>query len=189
MINLLPDDTKRDIGAARSNVILLRYNLLTAIAAGGLLLVCLLFFFILSTNQSNTASRNTENESKAATYSSTKLAAEEYKANLATAKSVLDKSVDYTSTVLEIVKLLPQGVVLDGLALKADDFGKQTTFTANAKSVIHATQLKQNFQNSKMFSNVHFQSVNNNDGAAAMPEIGYPVQVILSVQLNKVAAQ
>ncbi len=33
MINLLPDDTKREIQAARMNVLLLRYNLLVLGAA------------------------------------------------------------------------------------------------------------------------------------------------------------
>lgn len=193
MINLLPDTMRQDIKAARSNVILLRYNILTISAAIGLLLVCLLFFFILSANQSNAVNQNNENELKAAAYGPTKQAAEEYKANLATAKTILDRNVEYTSTIFEIVKLLPQGVILDGISLKAGDFGKQTSFSASAKTIEQATQLKENFQNSKMFTNVHFQSVNSanaansTDGAAA--STSYPVQVVLNVQLNKVVAE
>lgn len=188
MINLLPDDTKRDISAARSNVVLLRYNLLTLSAAGGLLMICGLFFFILSANQSTAVSRSTENEAKAASYESTRKAAEEYSANIATAKEILNRGVDYTSTIFEIVKLLPEGVVLDGLTLKASDFGKQTTFTANAKSNEIATKLKENFENSKMFTNVHFQSLSNTSSATST-NTKYPIQVVLSLQLNKVTAK
>lgn len=190
MINLLPDETKKDIRAARSNVILLRYNLLTVVAAGCLLLVCAFFFFVLSANKSNAVSRNSDNEAKAAAYEPTRAAAAEYKANLSTAKEVLDKSVNYTSTIFEIVKLLPTGVLLDGLALNADDFGKQMTFTANAKSYTEAAQLKQNFQNSKLFSNVYFQSINNQQQSNSQgADSAYPVQVTLSAQLNKVPLQ
>jgi len=102
MINLLPDDIKRDMSAARSNVILFRYNLLTIAAAGGLLVICALFFVILNNNQSSAVSRSSENEAKAATYEPVQKAAEEYKANLATAKAILDKSVSYTTTIFEI---------------------------------------------------------------------------------------
>jgi Tfp pilus assembly protein PilN len=186
MINLLPDDIKRDMSAARSNVILFRYNLLTIAAAGGLLVICALFFVILNNNQSSAVSRSSENEAKAATYEPVQKAAEEYKANLATAKAILDKSVSYTTTIFEIVKLLPSGVVLDGISLNASDFGKQMTFTANAKSVEKATELKQNFQGSKIFTNVHFQSVNSSSSTSSSPNSSYPIQVVLNVQLNKV---
>lgn len=192
MINLLPDETKRDIKAARSNVVLLRYNLLTVIAAGCLVIVCAFFFFVLSNDKSNAVSKNSENQAKAASYASTKAAANEYKQNLATAKTILDKSVDYTSTIFEISKLLPPGVVLDGLTLTADDFGKQKTFTANAKSYADATKLKENFQNSKLFTNVFFQTINNQNVSSSQSssstDSAYPVQVVLSAQLNKVVA-
>lgn len=192
MINLLPDETKRDIRAARSNVVLLRYNFLTVIAAGCLVIVCVFFFFVLSNDKSNAVSKNSENQAKAASYAPTKAAANEYKQNLATAKTILDKNVNYTSTIFEIVKLLPSGVVLDGLTLNADDFGKQKTFTANAKTYADATKLKENFQNSKLFTNVFFQTINNQgDGSSSSSpsDSAYPVQVILSAQLNKVVNQ
>lgn len=181
MINLLPDETKKDLGAARQNVLLLRYNILTAVLALVLLLICGTFYVYLKSSQAAAMELNKENIAKAESYKPTEAAALEYKQNLSTAKSIFEKSVDYTPAILEIVKLLPPGIVLDGIVLNANDFGKQTTFTANAKSLEAATRLKENFQGSEMFSNVRFQSVNNGTAGTA-----YPVVVTLSVQINKV---
>lgn len=182
MINLLPDDSKRDIRAARTNVLLLRYNILTLASIGGLLIVCVFFYIILSANGSSAASKTSDNSAKAATYAKTRVAADEYKKNLSIAKTILGNSVNYTSVIFAITNLLPSGVVLDNLNLNATDFGKQTTFLAHAKNYDQAEKLKENFQKSKLFSNVYFQSISEEESSGS----GYPVAVTLSAQLNKV---
>lgn len=183
MINLLPNDIKRDISAARSNVILLRYNILTIVAASALVVICLLFYFILNSNKSNAATQTTENTAKSAQYDPTRKAAKEYQENLATAKSIFEKNVEYTPTILSIVELLPEGVILDGLSLKASDYGKPTSFSASAMTIEQATKLKEEFQESELFENVHFQNVDyDTSGQSA-----YPVKIVLSLTIKKAA--
>lgn len=182
MINLLPDDAKRDIRAARTNVLLLRYNVLTLASIGGLLLICVFFYIILSANESSATTKTSDNSAKAATYEKTRAAADEYKKNLSIAKTILGNSVNYTSVVFAITNLLPSGVVLDNLNVSATDFGKQTTFLAHAKSYDQAEKLKENFQSSKLFSNVYFQSIAKEESS----DSSYPIAVTLSAQLNKV---
>lgn len=184
MINLLPDDTKKDLSAARQNVLLLRYSLLTVSMAVILLLICATFYVYLKSSQATAMNQNQENVAKAESYKQTEIAAEEYKQNLATAKSIFEKSVDYTPTIIEIVKLLPSGVILESISLSTTDFSKETIFTAKATSIKTATQLKQNFQGSDMFSDVKFQNVNTSNTGT-----DYPVVVTLSVQINKVPKQ
>lgn len=184
MINLLPDTSKKDIRAARANVVLLRYNFLTLASVAGLGLICASFYFVLSASQSTAVTKTSDNQAKVAAYSKTRQQADEYRDNLSIAKKILGNSVNYTSTIFAITKLLPSGVVLDSLTLNATDFGKQTTFSAHAKNYDKAAELKQNFQSSSLFTNVYFQNITESDPSAPTTS-GYPIAVTLSAQLNK----
>jgi len=187
MINLLPDDYKKDIRTARANVVLLRYNILMLVSVAVLVVICIAFYFILTISQASAVSRNTENSSKASSFQEVRTAADEYRSNLSVANSVLSNSVNYTTVIFEITKLLPSGVVLDTISLSASDFGKQMVFATHAKSYSHATQLKESFQSSKLFSNVYFQNIT--DTSSPDSNEAYPVAVTLSAQLNKVPTQ
>ena len=183
MINLLPDEHKKELRAARTNVILLRYNILTIVAVGFLILSLGAFFAYLSATEAQRKEENQANQAKALTYSDTKKQAEEYRANLATAKQILANQVDYTSVVFGVTKLLPKGVVLDDVNLSAKDFGNQTVFSARASSYETATQLKKSFQESSLFTNVFFQSITNSTDSA---DKAHPISVSISVKINKV---
>ena len=189
MINLLPDETKKEVRAARMNVILLRYNLFTLGALALLLVFCLAFYIILHANQSSAESTSSDNSVKAASFSSVRQEADSYRNNLSIAKQILNNSVSYTNVVFEITKLLPSGVILDGISLSASNFGSQTVFTAHAKGYAEAAQLKANFQASPLFqdankkSTVYFQSLSDDSkqGANGL----YPISISISATLNK----
>lgn len=183
MINLLPEDHKNELRAARTNVTLLRYNIFTLIGLVLLTLMCGLFFVILLENKRVATDNNSDNLLKAAAYSEAKAAADEYKANLATAKKILDNEVTYTDTVFAIAGAMPAGVILDNLALSAQDFGSQVSLTARAKSIPTATTLKQRFQTSTIFSNVYFQTITKE--ADSEQASAYPITVNISVKINK----
>ncbi|MDB5176673.1 MAG: hypothetical protein JWN75_341 [Candidatus Saccharibacteria bacterium] len=187
MINLLPDDTKRDIRAARMNVVLVRYMLLTLGALAALVAFCGLFFVILQTTQSKAVTTNVDNGTKAASFSAVRKSADEYRNNLSVASKILDNSVNYTSVIFEITKLLPSGVILDNLTLTAADFGQQTSFSVHAKSYDKATELKKNFQDSKLFTNVFFQNLTDGTSTDSKSTNKYPIAVTISAKLNKVA--
>lgn len=188
MINLLPPEHKRQIRAARANTLLLRYNIL--------LLGCVVFLFLaiagvyvyLHSTKVAAEQTITDNESKVAGFSTVKGQAEQFKSNLSIAKQILNKEVTYTSVILKIAHLLPKGVVLDSVNLDSATFGTATTLTAKAKSYNDAIALKNAFQNSDLFSDVHFQSIatsSGSDGSSA----DYPVTINLSVVIKKEAVQ
>lgn len=183
MINLLPEDQKKELRAARTNVTLLRYNIFTLVGLALLTLMCGLFFVILLDNKRVATENNSDNIRKAGAYQEVKASADEYKANLATAKKILDNEVTYTDTVFAIASAMPAGVVLDSLALSAQDFGSQVSLTARAKSIPTATALKQRFQTSKVFSNVYFQTITKE--ADSEQASAYPITVNISVKINK----
>lgn len=181
MINLLPENSKKELRAARMNVVLVRYTILTISAVGFLLVAQVGFYAYLASTKANAEAANTDNQTKAAAYDSVKKEAAEYRKNLSIAKQIFGNQINYTSLVFGITELLPQGVILDSLNISGKDLGSQTTLTAHAKSYDAATQLKQNFEQSKLFENVYFQSLN----AAEGTNTAYPIDISISVKLKK----
>ncbi|MFZ2544678.1 MAG: PilN domain-containing protein [Candidatus Saccharimonadales bacterium] len=133
--------------------------------------------------QSSAVSTNSENSTVAASYDSIRKDAEEYRSNLAIASKILANETSYTKVIFDITKLLPDGVTIDQLSLQAADFSKQTSFIAHAKSYDKATELKKNFQESSIFSNVYLESITDAVSSGATPN-EYPVTVTLSAKLN-----
>lgn len=181
MINLLPEDSKREVQAARVNVILLRYNLLLLSAFAALAATCLLFYVILFSAQSNAVSTNSTNTQEASKYTKVQEKADQYKQDLATAKAILDRGVNYTSFIIDLTKLLPSGVILGGINLSAADIGKQVSFTSQAASYDKAIELKRQFERSFYYTNIHFQNITDAGVSEDPATKAYPITVTMSV--------
>lgn len=182
MINLLPDEQKRDIRAARTNVILARYNLVTALAVCLFLAFWWLFHILLQTNEQRALSLSQDNSQKAAALGNVRSAADAYRKNLTTASQVLNGSVSYTDIIIAITKLLPQGVILDNLTLSPTNLTQPTQFQAHVASYDVAEKLKQSFEDSKLFKNVFFVSLTSSQSSGSAQK--YPVSVTMSAQLE-----
>ncbi len=167
MINLLPDDVKKDIGAARMNVILLRYNLFALMAAGILVGMCVMFFVFLNFSQSSAVASSDENQAKVAQLNEVVTQANAYKQDLATAKQVFDQSINFSEIVFAIAKLVPKGVVLSDISLETSQFDSPITFSAYATDYDEATQLKENFQESSLFTDVYLQNLSDSRNASS----------------------
>lgn len=187
MINLLPDERKRDIIAGRTNVILLRYNILTLFSVVGLAGICAMFYMILQMNYDKALADSQSNSSKANSYTDVRKQADEYRKNLTLASSILNGSVNYTPVIFNLAKLLPDGVILDSVGLSSADFGQQINFTAHAKNIAQATKLKENFQQSPMLSNVYFQSLTDQSSTSgdAGKNNDYPIAITISLKIDK----
>lgn len=188
MINLLPDAHKDEIRAARTNVLLLRYIfiLITALLVLGGLVVAA--YLALNGTRQTAEVKVAENQERVAVYQDIRSQADSFKADLATAKSILDSEISYTRLVYKIAEIVPQNVILDELALDPSTFGSPTTLNASAKSVADASKLTEAFSsNNQIFSNVELQSLRSGDESAGAS--GYPVKVSLSVVINRGALQ
>lgn len=185
MINLLPSDEKRQLRAARTNTLLIRYNIffLGAIAFMGLA-VGVTFIFLTNT-KANAEHTIAENESKVGQYAGIDTEARQFRKNLVTAKQILDNQATYSTVILDVAHLLPSGVVLQNLNLDAQTFGTPMTLIAQAKSYDNALALKESFEKSPLFSDVHFESI----ATSTTPTDGYPITVNLSVTIKKDAAK
>lgn len=183
MINLLPDEYKKEIRAARANVVLLRYNFLLLGVGGFLLMSCLVVYAVLGTAKASAEAANSTYNSRAQEFAATKLKADEYRNNLVTAEKILNNEIVYTDLVFAITNLLPQGIILDSLNLNSKDFGTQTLLNAHAKNYEAVTALKSAFERSSVFTNVHFQSISATEGST---NPAYPIGIAINVTMNKV---
>ena len=186
MINLLPAEDKRQLSASRANTTLLRYNffLLGALAFLGLAIGATYFYLTSETKKAE--EKITANQAKVSGFSEVEKQAQSFRANLSTAKQILDKEVAYTKAMLAISQLLPQGVIMQTFNLDSSTFGTPTTINVQAKNVEAAVNIKDTFQSSSLFSDVHFQTI----GTEESPENpDYPVSVSMNVTINKEAVR
>lgn len=181
MINLLPDERKLDIKAARANTILLRYMAIIALAFAFIGGAVYISYMLLQTTMASAEQRVTDNDTKAGVFSSTQAEVQALSTKLSDAKSILDQEIRYSQVLVKIGQLTPPGVVLGDLTLDTASFGgTPVELTAYAKSNSEASQLQSQLQSSPLFSSVVLKGTESDKGVD-----GYPVLVTLTVSFNK----
>ena len=183
MINLLPEDTRSQLSAARTNRLLLRYNILLLGAIGFLLAAIGLVYVYLGSAKAAAEASIQENLTRVGDYSAVEAEANSFKQDLTNAKQILDSDVTYSKIILEIASVLPQGVTLDTLNLDSATFGTPTTLNAKVRDYPTVLVLKDALQGSTLFSDVSIQTISN-DGTDS-----YPLNATFSVTIRKDAAR
>lgn len=193
MINLLPDNKKADIRAGRTNVILLRYIVLSSIILSLLALICIGFFIILNDTRNHAIQMTESNVQSSSQFAKVREQTTEYQQNLSIAKQIISQNINYTDAVMDITKLVPAGVILDSITLSPDNLDGRTIFTARATTNTAALAIKDNFSNSKnilgkeLFTDVYFQNLtqsNTTSNRSDDSQSKYSILVSLSVKLN-----
>jgi Tfp pilus assembly protein PilN len=184
MINLLPHEEKRQLRAARTNTLLLRYNIALLIVLIFLGLATMIVSLYLGNTKALAEQTINTNKAKAASYATIQSQADLFRSNLSIAKQILGSEVTYNKIILSIASLMPPGTILDKLNLDSQTFGTPIVLTAQANSYESAIKLKDSLQSSPLFSDVHFESITSADG-----KNGYPFNVNLSVTFKKEAAK
>ena len=187
MINLLPQNDKKQARAGRVNGLLVRYNVILIGCVAFLGLAVGVTYIYLSNTKAAAEKTITDNQSKVASYAAVQTQAQQFRTNLTTAKQILGNEVTYTKVILEIAQLLPAGVVLQNLNLDSQTFGTETTLVAQAKSYDDALSLKDAFGKSTLFKDVHFKSITT-DATTTTPS-DYPFTINLSVTIMKEVAK
>lgn len=185
MINLLSPEDRRQLRAARSNTLLLRYTVLLGIVLVVFVAEMAGIYVFLSVDKSRNEETIRDNEARTAGYSDTKAAATQFKSDLATAKYILDNQIPYTKLITTIANILPSDAVLDALTLNPTTFGTPTQMTIHTKSYQSAINVKQFLQKSDIFSEVSFQSVS----LEAESKSDYPYMAVYNVTISKDAAK
>lgn len=186
MINLLPDAQKRQLRAARSNVLLVRY-IIALIFILAFLGVALFATHLILTSLKNEAEADiAANQAKVSGFGTVQANAAQFRGALTKAKTLLDNEVDYAKVITETAQLLPTGTALDSLQLDQTSFGKPIVLSIQIKGQDQAVALRNAFLSSPLYSNVSFGTLSINNGADANT---YPYTIDLNVTLNKAAAQ
>ncbi len=181
MINLLPEEQKRQIKAARSNVLLIRYNLmlLGVLVFLGLALAISYYFLISAKTTAETTIK--DNSAKESTYAQVKVEADQFRVKLGDANTVLNGQLRYSKAALAIGHLIPNGAALENLKLDASSFNTPTTFTFDVSGETAAANLIQNFNSSPLFSGVTKGKISKGSGS-------YPYTIDLTMIINREAA-
>lgn len=183
MINLLAPEEKREIQAARTNILLVRYILLLVIAAAFLaasLGVALYYLQTIRANAETTISQNTEKEG---TYKNVKSRAESFQNTITNSKAVLDGQIDYSKVILNISRRMPNGSALESLKLDKSSFSSPLSLSVKLKGEEAAQRLLSNFKSAPFVTNV-------TKGAISLSsDKSYPYSMQLNITLNKEAAQ
>jgi Tfp pilus assembly protein PilN len=182
MINLMPDEIKKELRAARVNVLLVRY--MGVIFLAFLFLVFILFGSYVLLNQTRDSSQKLidANDTKAEVYQSTKTQVEALSNQLTEAKGILDQEVLYSNVLVNFAQQMPGGTIIDKLSLTPDSFnGTPLTLKVYAKTTNDAVALRDRFQSSSFFKDVSFQTIS--DGSAGID--GYPITATLTLTLDR----
>lgn len=174
MINLLPENDQKQLAAARTNTLLLRYTTLLGVFVVILVIEILGVYVVMNISKSQNQKIISDNTSRAASYSNVKQQADAFRTNLATAKYILDKQAPYTTLMLTIAHNLPSGAVINKLSIDPTTFSLPTVLIVNTNSYSDTIAVKTALQNTKvgsvpLFSSVSFQSVSLVEGAASYP--------------------
>ena len=186
MINLLPTNSKEEIRAARTNLILVRYIVILLAAIAFVLVAMLITYQVLGMTKENSQKIIQENDLKADVYSTTKAQVDNLSASLAQTKVLFDSENRYSKLFVNIAQQMPEGTVFGKIVLSDSSFsGTPTVTKVYAKTPAQAVLLQQNFQKSAMFRGVTFQTIVESGSGID----GYPVSVDLTFNLTKAAAQ
>ncbi len=192
MINLLSPETKKQIRAARMNVVLVNYCMLICVTALCLAAVFGVGFWADMNDQQAAQQAKDASVTAAGEYANTRKAAEAFAKDLTTAKAILANNVSFSKLLTDIASVVPSGVILNNLSLGGTTTkNAPITISGRATSSQKAIDLKNSLEASPIFENVSFINVSRTDTAALLtidPLITrYPYVVSVKASFTKSA--
>lgn len=187
MINLLPPHDQRELAAARTNTLLIRYIFLLGAFITLLVAEITVVYVFLGSEQQRHQATIDENQIKTAEYAPIQFKADKFRSDLSTARYIFDKQVPYTQLILGVANALPNGVILDRLSLDPASFGTPTSITVYASSYAALLDTKTRLQSSRLFTDVNFQSVSSSSDSGQAVSEAHPFSAVLNVTFVKEA--
>ncbi|MEO5691413.1 MAG: hypothetical protein ABIQ64_04455 [Candidatus Saccharimonadales bacterium] len=181
MINLLSTESKKELKAARRNVVLRKYVFTTLFLVLVIAGSYAVGYGIMYSQESNYKRQIAEYAPQKATYSDTLKQATEYNKNLSIAKSILGNELSYSSFTTLLAQTMPKQVVLVGLNIATKDLAKPVEFFFGAKSYSDVLATKESLEKSPYFSEVQIRSTNK------LPQGTYPYQFTVILTFDRAA--
>ena len=183
MINLLPNETKKQLRAAHANVVLSRYLGILGIGGIFLLLACITSYIFLINNDPGSSNNTTSGQSGSQLYSTNKDLVALLQRKLPTVKSILSQQVSYSEVITEIAEALPSGMVLNELSVDNNMLGMPITLVISARSTDNIEKLKTNFSNTS--SGVLYDFAVQSNNQSSNNTSGYPILLNCVVKIKK----
>jgi len=183
MINLLPSETKKQLRAAHTNTILIRYIITVVLAAAFLCLVILGSYYIMSESKKTAENAITGVKTGSSSYSPTTKKSNSFVTDLSTAKNILNRRVSYSKILENLINALPAGVILESpLSISSNTLNTPITLKAHAKSSSSEATLKTNLQSNSTFLNYSLTSVTSDSTSSE-----YPYLITFNLTINGAA--
>jgi len=187
MINILSPAQKRDIHAARINVVLVRYCVTVVL----LVLLCGLIygFWILAQEKAATLEKIAAQSDQSRPYAAVEKEADSFRNNLTIAKSILSKETSYSTFLTTLAAGLPSGTVLTQLSIgHVNTSGPQSTMVIEARTSNYnkTLELKNSLEQTELFENVSIINTSRPEDITRLPglEARYPYTATYSVKLS-----
>lgn len=182
MISLLPPNERKELNAARSNTLLLRYMFLVIALICFLVIELAVVYAFLKAEQAKQDAAVTENEQKAREYAPVKAEAAAFSTNLKVASSIMQKQVPYAAILKELSNTIPRDTIVDRIELSTATIGVPTAFNIKAKSQDSVLAFKDAFNNSKYFNDAKIISI---EKKTDNKDEKYPFSASVSVVFKK----
>lgn len=177
MINLLPQDQQREIRAARSNTLLLRYLILLVGALFFLVGALIVTYISLSSTAQQADAAKVKNEQAAVGFSETQRAATTLRSQLSAAKTLFDNEIRYSKVLLRLSALLPEGAAIKSFTIDDLSFAQPVTLNVLVKGENEARKLQDNFNSSPYVTNVSMGRVSTDTGQGSYP---YTIELLFT---------
>lgn len=188
MINLLDPEEQRQLKAARLNVKLRRFVVLSLVVVLGVGVIYGTGFWLALNDRSVAEASHTTAEQELTQYAKDASEAAAYRQNLSTAKQILSNQMVFSDFLTSLGALMPPNTIIGNLSLSTKASAKTTAsinFTTRAKSYDDVLKIKQAFETSTLFSDVQILNTNvpeKVDGTGI--QAAYPYEATFQVVVN-----
>ena len=193
MINLLNPEDIKQIRAARLNMQLRGFVMLTAVIALGVASIYGVGFWFASQERAVANEQHTAAQTKLKDYEVVKDEAANYRKNLAVAQAILAKEIIFSEFLTNTASILPPNTILSELNLStkvasgAKKLGSMS-LQARAKSYNDVLRLKDSLEASPLFSDVRIAQANVLEKPATSGiEVSYPYEATYDVIVEQLA--
>lgn len=189
MINLIDPEQQRQFKAARLNVKLRRFVILSSVVVVCVSAVYGVGFWLALQERAAAGTNHNDAEQELTTYTKAASDAAVYRQNLATAKQILGSEMVFSDFLMNLGALMPANTIVESINLSTSkaktDTSGTITFITRAKSYEDVLKIKQAFESSTLFSDVRIMntSVPEKLGATGNQAV-YPYEATFEVVVN-----
>lgn len=178
MINLLPDKQKKLLVAARTNTLLIRYNLILGAGVMFLALAVVIVYVFLTTMQVGAEQTIASNQAREQTYAEVKTRAEQLQTEINGAKSIFDNEISYSKALIRYADLFPKGTAISSMKLDENSFGQSQSLTVKVTGEQATKDLIDSMKKSPYVRDFHRSNISVNSEGGKYP---YTVDVTFSL--------